>query len=391
MKPLMLKTSTHLYHPDTWLEIEHIDDIKPLVAQNPGIKTFTHDTIQVMRYLINSPDVFTTAADLEARGLIFDLNGFLLSRPLHKFFNIGERVHAPTLITHGPGQLVTKLDGSMIAAFLLNGTLVFHTKGGVSKQAKRALECASTNVKKLAIAAIQKGYTPIFEWTAPENRVVIAYETNQLRLIALRHTKTGVYNDALMLEMAAHYNVGTPHVLYTITNEEDLTAALGELAVMDGIEGAVYTGPDGLRAKAKTTSYLLIHKTVSQLFYERHALRAVLEEIDDDILPLLRDDQRALWMVYATSIRDRLLAIAQEAETIAQTLTSDGKELAQAVNAYPEFLRPLIFSSKRGKDPVSVLTSMILKQMGSDTRVQQAKDTYTLPSWSPPPGLFLKD
>lgn len=387
-----LKTSQYLYHPDAWPVITHLDDILPLVADNPGIRLFKHDSIQVLRYLINSAEVFTTPADLEARGLIFALDGTLLSRPLHKFFNIFERADVATLASHGPGHLETKLDGSMIAAFLLNDTLTYHTKGGVSRQAMAAGLAAPKNVHALARAAIEKGYTPIFEWTGPENRIVIAYDVSQMRLLTLRHRETGVYNDDLAKEMAAHYGVAMPDIIAHIQSAEDLENALSRLTKREDIEGAVYVGPDGLRAKAKTASYLLIHKTLSQLSFERHALRAVLEEIDDDLLPLLSQEQRTAWENYASQVRRQILAVAQQAQEKADNYAHlEGKEAATAIGQLEASLRPLVFAAKQDKDVVATLISLLGKHMGSDTRVQAIKTTYDLPDWSPDPGLFLKE
>lgn len=76
-----MKTSTELYHPETFPIIRHRDDILPLLEGNKGIRMFTHGPIQVVRYLINSPEVFTTPADLEARGLIFDTATGRTSQP----------------------------------------------------------------------------------------------------------------------------------------------------------------------------------------------------------------------------------------------------------------------------------------------------------------------
>ena len=158
-------------------------------------------------------DSFQTAADLEARGLVFEkATGKLLSRPLHKFFNLGEREGLAILDQAGPWRLDEKRDGSMIGAFFYKGELYFHTRGGVSSQARAALGIASAGVRALAKAAFDDGMTPIFEWTSPENRVVIPYDRSELTLLALRDRTTGRYNDALARDLCATHNLSLIHI-----------------------------------------------------------------------------------------------------------------------------------------------------------------------------------
>lgn len=388
-----MKTSKDLYHPDSFPIIRHRDDILPLLENNKGIRMFTHGPIQVVRYLINSPEVFTTPADLEARGLIFDTQtGMLLSRPLHKFFNLGERMDEEALISHGPGYMADKLDGSMIASFIQDSTLFFHTKGGVSSQAKAALNEAPVNVREAATEAFQEGGTPAFEWTSPDNRIVVDYDTSEMTLLAVRDRLSGVYDDDLANHLAKKYDLRQPKIHGRAETLEDLKNLISWLRQQEGMEGAVWIGPNGLRSKVKTTAYMKVHKTLSMLSVERHAFRAVVDEMDDDILPLLLPKQRDIWLEYAGAMRTRFLEISDQARAYYAKIEGlDPKAAAQDINANaPASLKTLVFGLKSGRDPVDLIKSVLSKNVGSDVKVQNAKKTYHLPDWDHQ-GAFMQD
>ncbi|MFK5282445.1 hypothetical protein ACI3PL_23080, partial [Lacticaseibacillus paracasei] len=48
------------------------------------------------------------------------------------------------------------------------------------------------------------GFTTIFEWTAPENRIVIGYDKTELTLLAVRNINSGQYFDLHQKNIAAY-------------------------------------------------------------------------------------------------------------------------------------------------------------------------------------------
>jgi RNA ligase len=392
--PKLKTTHNTLFHPDPFLNIKHRDDILPLVADNKAIRFFTNGPIQVLKYMINGPDVFTTSADLECRGLVFDTQtGLILSRPLHKFFNVDERATAQELIAQGPGRLINKLDGSMIATYRQSDELYFHTKGGLTRQALFIRKEAPTNILQLSNEAFKLGYTPSYEWTSPDNRVVVNYTTSHMTLLALRHIETGVYDEDLADALAQKYGVARPKVHFTITTETEFLDAIKALRDWTGIEGAVWLGPNGMRAKVKTKEYMKIHKTLSMLNIERHALRAVIEDLDDDIVPLLSPEQRTAWETYARDMRTRFLEIEQEAHTTLLPLVDKDAKTAAAyiqANVAPA-LRPIVFALRQNRSGLETLLKILGTNVGTDARVQNTKQDYTLPDWGPYASLFEND
>jgi RNA ligase len=386
-----------LFHPQAWPRIAHLDDILPFVADNKGIRLFQQGPIQILRYLINDPSVFQTAYDLECRGLVFDAaTGALLSRPLHKFHNHAGPTTEDALMGAGTVRFFDKLDGSMLGGFVLDGEVALHTKGGFSSQARAAGERMPAGHKALVQDAFALGATPVFEWVGPDNRIVLPYAREDFVLLAVRDRLTGAYLDDLADALAAQHGVARPHLLGMAHTVEDLRDWSARIAGMDGVEGAVAVGPDGRRGKLKTRSYLAVHKALSMLSYARHAFRAVVEELDDDLVPLLPPDQAAFFTAYATALRGRVLDLARQAQGLASNLASthggDKRALAAAVQATIDpALRPLVFAALGNKEPADTLLDMLRKRTGSGLAVEEVGTLYGLPTWAPPEGLFLQD
>ena len=138
----------------------------------------------------------------DCRGIIFDNDGNVIRKPYHKFFNIEENEEnsLESIDMKYPHIILNKLDGSMISPFLVNDKLIFGSKMGkteVSEQVEEWLK-RTGNLKRysdFSLRAIQSGYSPIFEWTSPQNKIVIDYNESNLILTAFRHMNSGKYAD----------------------------------------------------------------------------------------------------------------------------------------------------------------------------------------------------
>jgi len=187
--------------------ITHIDQVLAAVKGRDEFKVANKGDYLVVNYFVNFADTFPEvkgenallmALRRECRGIIFCANtGKILRRPLHKFFNLGERdeTQVNKLDFNQSHLVMTKRDGSMIAPFITENRIRFGTKMGVTDVSGPVEDFVQTNTKFLNLAehCIKKGLTPIFEWTGPAQRIVIAYPENTLTLIAIRHMVTGEY------------------------------------------------------------------------------------------------------------------------------------------------------------------------------------------------------
>lgn len=193
--------------------IRNADPVLKAIDGNPAfiVKRDEDNDLLIVNYVLNTPDTFPPFGDdpvenerlailRECRGITFRLStGDLLSRPLHKFFNIGERRDTdPDMIDFSkPHRILTKLDGSMLRPIMTKTGLRWGTKMGITDVAKIAEEFISKNNKynDFALWCIENDLTPIFEWCSLKQRIVISYSEDNLVLIAVRHTFTGDYLD----------------------------------------------------------------------------------------------------------------------------------------------------------------------------------------------------
>ena len=130
-------------------------------------------------------------------------------------------------------------------------------RDGVTVQAEAALAAASPGVLALCRAALGEGLTPVFEFTSPAHRIVVAYDAPALTLLAARDTVSGRY-----LDHAALKAFGRTHgvaVVESFGSVEDAKAFAAEVRGEQGVEGYVVAFESGHRLKLKTEAYALRH------------------------------------------------------------------------------------------------------------------------------------
>src|SRR6478609_139429 len=98
------------------MKIEHINDVLPHIEGRPEFIVAERPGYKVIDYNVAFFDSFDDPMRLECRGIKFDAKGKILARPMHKFFNVGERPDTqPELLDFSKPHIITeKLDGSMI-------------------------------------------------------------------------------------------------------------------------------------------------------------------------------------------------------------------------------------------------------------------------------------
>lgn len=286
----------------TFPTISRIEDVLPHIKDCEEIKVADKGEYTVINYVVQTNDTFPPLLSdddigakmrRECRGLIFDKTGALVSRPFHKFFNIGEREETlPENINISDYVVFEKADGSMIRPIMVGGVLELATKMGVTDIAVDAKEwmMAQPDYKKKLFFlewAMSNNVTPIFEWVSPDNKIVVSYEKPDLILTALRDNTRGFY-----------YNVRTiPACPFTIITsysaQDDLDEFLAEVKQdTSDREGFVLRSKTGHMYKIKTDQYVELHRLKDEVQSDRHILRMILEERVDDIFPKLDDDDK---------------------------------------------------------------------------------------------------
>jgi len=314
-------------------------------------ETAEYDYVSFIYFLGMAPDLFpdpNSAPDAatkrmwqvrrECRGIIFHKDGFILSRRFQKFFNIGElpETQIDLIAIERPFVLLEKLDGSMIAPFLVDGTLRYCTKSGFTDSSKIVeafvdQRSATIPYTPFCIDAIQAGFTPIFEWCSPTGRIVLEYKEETLHLLALRHMRTGRYIpfDQVTALAAAR---GIPMVkqwpldslgVSQNTNDalkgEQLVALNTRIQAQTGVEGFVLQQANGVMYKIKTAWYFQLHRSTQFLKYygEKHIWEAILSGTIDDVKAWLPVPVRDAINAFASELTARAEASSKKITKIA--------------------------------------------------------------------------
>ena len=293
-------------------KITHIDDVllaikdspEFIVAEKDGYKVVnyvvaTHETfpavntVQMVQNWDVSEPIYETENDYfaalrrECRGLVFDMEGNLINRRYHKFFNVNERdeTQLDRIDWNKPHVILEKLDGSMVSPCRVRNHVRWMTKMGVTDTSMEAETFVSKNPQYALLARhyLENGFTPVFEWCSNKNRIVLDYPEDRLVLTAMRENVSGNYllQDALEaigsrygIEVVEAYQHGDDEIVDQVRKWEDT-------------EGVVVRFEDGHMVKVKSDWYVRIHKVKSLLGQERDVVKLILNNELDDLLPVL--------------------------------------------------------------------------------------------------------
>ncbi|UFZ05539.1 2'-5' RNA ligase [Bradyrhizobium ontarionense] len=270
--------------------IQHISDVEPAVAGKKEIRFLSQPNgITLGCYLFMDSKTFDSPEALECRGIAFDREGRVVSRPLHKFFNAGEKEWlAPDrlVLRDDIVAIYDKLDGSMVATAWVEGELKWRSKKSFNSEvvnlATQLLDQPEhSGINAFAWEVASAGLTAIFELTHPDARIVVAQEQPELRLLHVRDNVTGQYvmldRGHVVHDLIAGHGIPLVHRFDGLS----LSAAIDSLADMQGREGYVIQFANGDMVKIKCPWYLRIHRSLSFLRERDIAWLALNEELDD--------------------------------------------------------------------------------------------------------------
>ncbi len=271
-----------------------LSDYPQELIDNPMVK-FKEElvggkTVVIVSYMVADSDLWNIPLSKETRGNTFNKeSGICISRPFPKFFNLGECEE--TLIHNLPWnenyEVTTKLDGSLITPILLeSGEIEFKTKKSFfSEVALLAKANATSKVKALSLHCLLRNHTPIFEFTCPENRVVISYgDKPKFTLLAIRDNESGRFlprEDVEIISGMYQVDLVELHPLKALGYE--MKSLLAEMKDQKNFEGYVIHFLElDLFVKVKTPWYLLEHQVRTDLRF-RDVAELVIEEMIDDM------------------------------------------------------------------------------------------------------------
>jgi len=355
--------------------IRHLDDVLPAIADRNDFIVAHKDGYSVVDYVYALADSFDCPIRAECRGIKFGPDGTILARPLHKFKNIGEAPETQPYVLDfsQPHIIMEKLDGSMIHPAVVNDEVVFMTRMGRTDVARKAERHLTPELATVCRGLLLGGATPIFEFTAPDNRIVVSYQESRLTLLAIRNTIDGAYWPRSVLE-----GMGIP-VVHTYASQHTTGAGFSAYArTVLGFEGFVVRFDSGLWVKAKGKDYVLKHKAKDSILQEKNILQLVLSGELDDVLPLLdaQDAERA------RAYRDEVLLGVSATVTKLRTFVADNDNIpqkqfaTQRVGTLPQPLRPLAFNVRKGTDAEEAVKAMLIAKATSQASVDEYRPLH---------------
>lgn len=305
--------------------INHIDDILPAIEGRKEFVVAERDGYKIVNYSVMMPDSFPNLGEpfselrRECRGIIFDTEGNLIRRPLHKFFNINERAEtlSSKLQFSEPHFIEDKLDGSMIAPFIVHGKLIWGTKMAALDFHEDVASWIEYNpiYEKISRWLIKEANcTPIFEWTSPKNRIVVDYKNTGLTLLAIRSMPTGNYASKNSIESFRSQGISVVNHYDSVT---DIDKFIEDTKNLIEVEGYVVSWESGYKVKAKCDWYVQIHKAKEKILFERHIFKMFYENTLDDVLAFLPQEDVEKINNYISSI---LIEIDSYTEYVAGAL-----------------------------------------------------------------------
>ncbi|MFD5622937.1 AAA family ATPase [Streptomyces yangpuensis] len=204
------------------------------------------------------------------RGLVADdETGAIVALPLPKFFNVGEhesgQPYAPALPDE-PFEVYDKVDGSLAIVFHYAGRWRVASKGSfISAQAvwaQRRLDGADTS-------ALHPGTTYLAEILYPQNRIVVDYGDRRDLVLLAAFGPDGT--EVPLAEAAPHWEgVGSVVTVWPAMPLDELLALTESNTLPGGssasgmdAEGFVLRFASGVRAKAKLSEYVRLHKVLT--------------------------------------------------------------------------------------------------------------------------------
>jgi RNA ligase len=381
-------------------EINHIDDVIPHIEDWQEFKVMQKDWYTVINYMVAFEETFSLVRERshynmkirrECRGMIFDTaTGNLISRPYHKFFNVGEReeTNLDKIDLTQPHVVLEKLDGSMIRPIPTPEGFRLGTKAGITDVAMNAeyFIADKPEYAKFIKSSFACGLTPIFEWCSRKNRIVVDYSEDNLILTAVRDMRSGNYIPySQMVETGKNYAI--PVVKAIAGDETDIEKIVDHIRKWDDGEGVVIRFDNGHMVKIKADEYILRHRSKEQINSEKNIIQVILNDSVDDMIPLLtsedaqrlKDFQQKFWCA-VDEVSSDLTKIFKGGDM----MYPDKKEFAvEFVNKMLlPIHRPFMFGMKQGKECKQLLTDSIEKSLTSQTKLNDSRWMFGGISWN---------
>jgi RNA ligase len=230
------------------------------------------------------------------RGLVTDLEGNVISKSFDKFFNWEEHTIGEFPDFSRKLEITEKMDGSLLIVFRYNDQVVYSTRG--SFYSDQAIAGGNLFREIYNEDWIEEGYTYLFEYISPDNRIVVSYDKSDLIHLAKIDNSNG-----LDVERDSRFNCVN---VVEIEGDcfSDIFAGYSKLKSLNSSnkEGFVIralfdgTQPDW-RCKIKFDNYIKLHrivtgvsnKTVWEMLRDGSSIDSMLEICPDEFNDWLKN------------------------------------------------------------------------------------------------------
>lgn len=281
---------------------------------------------------------------LVARGLILDVEAKkVVATPFPKFFNWGERV--ADVIPDLPAEVTEKVDGSLIICFYSHYQWHCATKGSFKSTQAQAAQLWLDHTTNPDLY-FNKGWTYLFEWVSPENKIVIQYHQPQLVLLSI-YEENG--RELSYDECKEHISMADGGIRIARRYYFDNIFQAAEKAefLSANEEGYVFNF-NGYRLKIKGTEYKRIHALISNC--TPLAIWNMLLA-GDNIFEIRKELPEEFWVDFdaITEIfNDQYSALVNHIENMYQdTLCLSDKELGLSLKFYDKMTSKFLFPRRK--------------------------------------------
>jgi RNA ligase len=216
---------------------------------------------------------------------------------------------------------------------------------------------------------IAVNHTVIFEFCSREQRIVIDYPEPFLAVTGIRCNETGVYKANQNLQRF----VQNPRIVVAkkVSSHNSIKDLAEHVSGLTDEEGVVVKFDDGRFVKIKAADYVLKHRALDGLRFEKDVLKLVLKNEIDDVLPLVTPEVHTRLVSYRDSVNHRVKMCTDEMNEIFDRLKTapSRKEFAELVKDSP--YRTGLFKMYGGQD--YSLTEFLLTKCGSTTDVESVR------------------
>ena len=331
-----------------------------IVLTDMGINTIPHPTQPLRIYNYNQIEASKSCPIVqECRGLVLEEGTYnVIANCFRRFFNLGEMLEAHQNFDWSSFSTTEKVDGSFINVFKYNGEVYLTTRGSWGDGLVNGSEFTWRQLFEQSIKLdsifdiVNNNCNLIFELCSIYNRVVRNYSKITTYLLSVFQEEEEIdINECDILASVLRLNRPEHH---QFKSQEEILDFLLEKSTNDKTyEGLVLRDSNNLRIKAKSKSYVALHKLRGNgnIFLPKNLVPLCLDgEIDEAVCYFedLIEPANKLKLELKEHL-DNLIQVWEDVKNI-----ESQKDFALAVLDRTKFAAILFSARKMKVDPVSI-------------------------------------